>query len=406
MGKHPIHLTKPEARRFILAHQGLWPPRHQWGKDGIIKYIRRVGCIQFDPLNIVGTNPDLVLQSRIGDYRPSMLRELLYEERQLLDGWDKMMSIYSVEDWPYFARERQSALNELGNPERPIVPYLPEIRRIISEKAPVSSDDLNFNQKVDWPWAPTRLSRAALESMYFWGELIIHHRVNTRKFYDFTVKYLPDSILSAHDPHEEAVEYHDWRILRRIGGIGLIWNRSGDAWLGLPGLKREQREASLARLLKRGEVLEAVVEGIDQPLFLRATDQAVLETVCSHQEGVPKASVIAPLDNLLWDRRFIKELFEFDYRWEVYKPIAERQYGYYVLPVLYGDRFIARFEPGYDKKRAVMVIKNWWWEPPIRLDESALVECFSGFKQYMGVKKVALAKGISKRKDLMWLKEI
>lgn len=102
-----MHLTKTEARRFLLDYQGLWPPDAFRGKPGILDYIRRVGCIQFDPLNIVGHNSELVLQERVEGVRPAMLKELLYDERKLLDGWDKMMSTYDVEDWPYFRRWRE-----------------------------------------------------------------------------------------------------------------------------------------------------------------------------------------------------------------------------------------------------------------------------------------------------------
>ncbi len=91
-----LRITNQQARRFILAHQGLWPPYELEGKAGILDYMHRVGCIQFDPLDIVGRNPDLVLQSRISDFRPAMLQELIYEDRELVDGWDKNMSLFSV----------------------------------------------------------------------------------------------------------------------------------------------------------------------------------------------------------------------------------------------------------------------------------------------------------------------
>ena len=102
-----LTLSNQQARRFLLAHHRLWPPYELEGKAGALAYVRRVGCIQFDPLNIVGRNPDLVLQSRVSNYRPALLEELLYQDRRLLDGWDKNMSIYAVEDWPCFRRRRE-----------------------------------------------------------------------------------------------------------------------------------------------------------------------------------------------------------------------------------------------------------------------------------------------------------
>ena len=126
-------LTKQQARRFVLAHQGLWPPHELEGKRGVVNYIRRVGCIQFDPLDIVGHNPELVLQARVADFSPEMLQELLYQDRKLLDGWDKVMSIYRVEDWPYFQRQREAERRSLDKRSQ-ITAILPEVRQVIQEQ--------------------------------------------------------------------------------------------------------------------------------------------------------------------------------------------------------------------------------------------------------------------------------
>ncbi|MCK5381214.1 MAG: winged helix DNA-binding domain-containing protein, partial [Candidatus Latescibacteria bacterium] len=149
-----MEMTKRQARRFLLAHQGLWPPYELEGKSGVIETLRRVGCIQFDPLDIVGRNPELVLQARVSDFRPVMLRELLYKDRKLLDGWDKNMSIYSVEDWPYFHRRREAARRSPGKSTGPVRAILPQVRQALEERGPLSSLDLDFNQTVDWSWAP------------------------------------------------------------------------------------------------------------------------------------------------------------------------------------------------------------------------------------------------------------
>ena len=98
-----IYLTNNLARRFLLAKHGLWPPRALSGKDGVMTVFDQLACIQFDPLNVVGRNPDLVLQSRVADYRPAMLYELAYVERRLYDYWDKMMSLVPMRDWPNLA---------------------------------------------------------------------------------------------------------------------------------------------------------------------------------------------------------------------------------------------------------------------------------------------------------------
>ena len=402
----PLTITKRQARRFILAHQGLWPPYELEDKAGILDYIRRVGCIQYDPLNIVGRNPELVLQARVTDFRPVMLQDLLYEDRKLLDGWDKNMAIYSVEDWPYFHRRREAAKRNPGRSPGPVRAIRPRVRKALEERGPLSSIDLDFNQTVDWSWAPTRLARAALESMYWGGELVIHHKVNTRKVYDFASRHLPEALLSASDPHETEAHFHDWYVLRRFGGVGLLWNKAGDAWLGMPGIKSVERKAALSRLIEQGNMVEVNVKGVKLPLFMRREDETLLHTVLDSGAPSSRAAILAPLDNLLWDRRFVKELFNFSYIWEVYKPVAERRYGYYVLPILYGDRFVARFEPGHDKKNGALIIKNWWWEPGVKQSErmrTALRRCFKQFLDYLGADQLQIDSKVIEQASLGWL---
>jgi uncharacterized protein YcaQ len=399
-------LTKAQARRFLLAHQGLWPPRGLEGKAGVLDYIRRVGCIQFDPLNIVGRNPELVLQSRVADFSPSMLRELLYEDRKLLDGWDKCGSIYCLEDRPFFHRLRERMRRQHGDSSRPATAILPQVRQAIEERGPLSSIDLDFDEAVDWSWAPTRLARAALESMYAWGELVIHHRVNTRKVYDFSRRHIPAAQLQAPDPNPTDEQHHDWHVRRRIGGIGLVWNRAGDAWLGMSKIKSKERAAALARLLESGQVIEVRVEGVNTPLYLRTENRPTLGRALDSDDLPPRATILAPLDNLLWDRRLVKVLFGFSYIWEVYKPAAKRQYGYYVLPVLYGDRFVARFEPVRDKESGALVIKNWWWEDGVSQSpdmQSALRHCFQRFQGYLGACSLQVDSRVQQQADLHWL---
>ncbi|MBN1583351.1 MAG: YcaQ family DNA glycosylase [Anaerolineae bacterium] len=401
-----IGLSKLEARQFLLAHQGLWPPYALRGKAGILAHIQRVNCVQFDPLNIVGRNPELVLQARVSDFQPSMLDALLYQDRKLVDGLDKMMSIYCVEDWPCFSRRREGAKRYYGNSSRPATTILPQVRQEIEERGPLSSIDLDFDQHVDWSWSSTRLSRAALESMYFWGELVIHHKVNTRKVYDLARRHIPEELLSAPDPNETEEQFHDWYVHRRIGAVGLLWDKAGDVWLGMLGIQSRERKAALARLLERDQVVQVDVEGIDRPLYMRSVDRPALDRMLGGDDPTPRAVILAPLDNLMWDRRLVEALFDFYYVWEVYKPAAERQYGYYVLPILYGNRFVARFEPGRDKENGAVVIKNWWWEPGINVSpemRSALRCCFEHFLGYFGADDLQIDSEIVEQAGLDWL---
>ena len=164
------------------------------------------------------------------------------------------------------------------------------------------------------------------------------------------------------------------------------------------GMKAEARRAILARLSAQGVLIPVAVEGIAQaPLFIRAADVYLLDLAASGNDVPPAAAFIGPLDNLIWDRDLIRWLFDFDYTWEVYKPAAQRKYGHYVLPVLYGDRFIARVEPIFDRKARVLTIVNWWWEAgvaPERAMVAALAECLAAFGRYLGVEEIQLGEAV------------
>lgn len=401
-----ITLTKRDACRFLLTHQRLRPPYECEGKAGILDFIRHVGCIQFDPLDIVGHNPELVLQSRVSGFRPAMLQELLYKDRKLLDAWDKMMAIYCVEDWPYFYyRQREAAARSRWRNADPVKAVSPKILKAIEERGPLSSIDLEHDQKVDWSWGPTRVAKVALDNMYYLGKLIIHSKVHTRKVYDLASRHIPGEILTAPDPHITQEEYHDWHVLRRIGSVGLLWN-THSVWHGIYGTGSSQRLDTLTRLVEQGKAVEVRVEDVKKTLYMRIQDIPELDSIRGLGSLVSRAAILAPLDNLLWDRDLVKQLFDFDYTWEVYKPVAERKYGYYVLPVLYGDRFIARFEPGRNKKSGALIIKNWWWESGVEPSaemKTALCDCFERFLGYLGTTMIEVKKAIVKREGLDWL---
>ncbi len=404
-----MRITKNQARHFLLKHQRLLNPRRLIGKQGVLEYIRRMGCIQFDPLNTVGYNPYLVLQSRVKNFKAGYLTELLYTDRKLLDGWDKNMSIYSIDDWPYFSRFRERAYERYGDESKPINQILSQVRKELRKRGPISSIDLKFDTKVDWSWAPTRASRAALESMYYWGELIIHSKVGTRKVYDFTEKYLSEELFSMQDPNVTMEEYFEWNVRRRIGAVGLLWGRASDAFLGIRGMKSKERTEAILRLEKRGELIQVEVEDIKYPIYIRKEESVLLDEVLNGIDFEPEASFVAPLDNLLWDRKLIKEIFDFEYIWEVYKPIDKREFGYYVLPVLYGDKFIARFEPRFNKKAGKLELINWWWEPDVVVTpqmKKALNKCFRYFMNYLDTSELVIADDSKTTKNVRVIEEI
>lgn len=382
--------SKAGARRFLLAYHYLWPPRQLSGKEGALQFMRKVRCVQFDPVNVVGWNPDLVFQSRVRDYTARVLDDLLYTDRLLWDGFDKVQSIYLSEDWPAFARRRAHHHLNVWFPEEQALKLHPNILDIIHERGPLSSIDLEQQASIDGFWGmPIRVERAALENLYNMGRLGIHHRVGTRRYFDLVERLLPNDILQAPDPNETLDAYQEWHVLRRVAALGLAHASSAEVWQGILGVKGPERRAILARLVDRGELLAVgIEEAPGQVFYARAADGEMVQAPQATPAVPQRAALLAPLDNLLWDRSLVRRIFDFDYVWEVYKPAEKRSFGHYVLPVLYGERFIARCEPVLSRKANQLVLRNWWWEADFTPDEAALEslgECLAAFRDYLEV---------------------
>ena len=367
-------LTKPQARTFLLARQGLLGAHRFSGKDGAYAFVRQAGCIQYDPVDVCGKNAELTLQSRVKGFRKSMLADLLYKDRLLVDYADKELSIWPAEDWPYFSpyRERSRAL---GASFSGLAELEEEALAWIRENGPVSSDSLPIDGEIFWHssmhWSgnwhqKSKAARSVLEQLYTDGTLVIHHKNGSRKFYDLAERYLDPSLLAAACPCADDETLRRWRVLRRIGAVGLLWDRNSPAFLGID-LNAERRRAAFSALEARGAILPARVEGIKAAFWYRAEDRPLMEAVLAGTaDQKPRMEFLAPLDPLFWDKALVTALWEFRYSWEIYTPADKRKYGYYTLPILWGSAFIGRIEASADQKTGTLRVKNVWFEPGVR----------------------------------------
>ena len=377
-----LTLTNQQARRFILLKQGLIGEYRFTGKAGILDFIKQAGCIQFDPIDVCGKNSELVLQSRLSGFSKQMLFELLYEDRQLIDHFDKNLAIIHVDDWKYFDRVREGHRNNYKD-QTEINEITEEIRAVIREKKVVSSKDLKFDQRLIWDWGQnTKLSRAALETMYAGGDLVIHHKKGSMKYYALLEDTFDEKFCQSVEPFENEFDYTKWRCLRRISAVGLMWNKPSDAWLMIRNMKSEQRSLIFKELIDEKKIIEVSVIGIKEPLYCVKEDETLLERAMSNEKLTYRTELIAPLDNLIWDRKLIRAIFDFSYTWEIYMPAEKRKYGYYVLPILSGEQFIGRIELNKDKKNRKLILKNIWFEKGVCLDQQLindLIGCLNRF---------------------------
>ncbi|MDR0490079.1 MAG: winged helix DNA-binding domain-containing protein [Oscillospiraceae bacterium] len=380
-----IHLTNRQARQFLLRRHGLIGDHLFGGKEGVMSFIRRAGCVQYDPVDICGRNADIVLNSRVGDYKKEMLDGLLYEDRRLIDYFDKNLSIFPIENLPAFLNNRlrggyAEAYDRRGGDA--VKQIEPLIRRLIEERSHISAKEVGIDEAIEWLWgAMTSLPRAALESMYFRGELIVHHKTGTNKSYAFMKDHVMAEILTAKPPFSSEEERIAWHVRRRIGAVGMLWNKASDAWLGLR-LKAAERAASFQKLLDDNLIFEVIVDGIKDALYICMDERADLEAIVTEPPLLPRAEFIAPLDSLMWDRKLVSAIFGFDYKWEIYTPQEKRKYGAYTLPILYGDSFIGRIDLA--RKTGRLIINNLWTEngKPLSHEAKASVnKCLKRFSE-------------------------
>jgi uncharacterized protein YcaQ len=389
----PLTITLAVARRFLLLHQGLLPPRALKAATGVKAYLRRVGCIQFDPVNVVGRNPDLVLQARLADYRPKLLAMMLYRHRTVMDTWDKVSSICLTSDWPYFDRHRQLMFEHFWDKGKAEDILARRLLEHIRTNGAYDPNGTHSKELVTWSWGrPARLERAALEILYAVGKVGVADRTGNRRIYDLIERLIPANVLEASDPNITLAGYHDWHVLRRISGLGLAQAVSGQYWLGIQYMKTPERRQSLERLLASGKIREINIHELPgRTLYMRTCDLSELKRAQSPTPIKSQACFLPPLDNLLWDRQLLKGIFGFEYTWEVYKKAHLRTYGHYTLPVLFGERFVARFEPVFERKTGLFGIKGWWWEEGVRPTsamKTALQACLDAFTDYLGAKRL------------------
>ena len=239
-----------------------------------------------------------------------------------------------------------------------------ELLERIRRDGPLSATDVEPRAAIDWYWRPTNQVRAILEGLAQAGILGLARRDGNRRIYDLVERLFPASLLEQRHAVEDQRRH---RLLSRYRAHGLLGGRGGqqEIWMGTSPTSAD-RYARLAELLEAGEIVPVEVEGVKGTRYVLGSEVALLEAASrSIAAGEPAANgvaFIAPLDPLVWDRGLLRSLWDYDYIWEVYVPAAKRRWGYYVLPMLAGDRFVGRIEPRIDRASGALRILGLWWE--------------------------------------------
>jgi uncharacterized protein YcaQ len=367
--------------------------------------LERLGLLQFDPLEVPGArNHDLVLHARIDGYRREWCEQWLYgdgEDRRLIEIYNKSLNIAPISELPHHrvSWDRHAAAYEAGI-LREQADVAHKILQRIAREGPLSTAAfVEHGQSVDWWWAPTRVSRAVLEALFVTGRVGIARREGNRRYYDLIERLVPDEIMKQ---SESAEDGHLHRLLSRFRAVGLT-SPQARAELMMGTGKAVDRQALTALLVDRGDLVPVEVEGLKNSRYILSSEsdllaKAALDTAATDRPGV---AFIAPLDSLMWDRRLLRELWDFDYIWEVYVPEAKRRWGYYVLPILFGDRLVGRIEPRLDRGTRTLRILGVSWQAgfePRKEDgfAPAMTEALAAYRDFTGAKQVEWMAGFAR----------
>jgi uncharacterized protein YcaQ len=403
------------ARRFILGKQGLWPGRRWRGLEGTEQAMRAIEHLQLDPLVVIARAHDLILHSRVVDYRQGDWATLTYEQRRFFD-WGGWLAVRPMDELPYW---RVVMRRELDQPDwiefgREHAAAIAEMRDVLAERGTVSNRDFEMGSRRRMDSYRGRKD-SALALHYLWriGDAMISRRDRFERVYALTEAVAPPDLVREHDP----AEADDYLLMKEVASEGLIPTRKAGTHL-----RRKVTPAELAawreRKVAAGELIDVQVDGWRAPQLALAQDQATLEDLLAGRVPAAwaplettteeEATFLSPLDPVSARGR-AKPLFDFDYVWEVYKPAHQRRWGYYTLPILWGDRLVARFDSKLDRASETLVMNGLWLEDEGLARDPVFVEAMrSGmvrFRSFLGAKRVdgravrqpALRKGLSLR---------
>jgi uncharacterized protein YcaQ len=358
-------LTLPAARALHLAAQGLLQPRRTKArKADVLAAIRQMGMLQIDTIHVVARSPYLVLWSRLGDYPPAWLDQLL-EEGALFEYWAHEACFVPVEDYGLF-RHRMLDPAAMGwkYSETWMRERRAEVHAVLDHiraHGPVKSSDFERSDGQGggwWQWKPEKRS---LEVLFTAGALMIARRHNFQRVYDLAERVLPGWDERRMPAMDEVRRTFALNTVRALGLAKAAW---------VPDYYRTRApRVDLEALVAEGALLRARVQGWNDPVYVHP-ELAELATAAANGGLAPSVTtLLSPFDPVVWDRRRALELFGFDYRLECYTPADQRRYGYFTLPILRRGALVGRIDAKAHRRDQVFELKSVALEPGVKPGE-------------------------------------
>jgi uncharacterized protein len=371
-----MQLSKKEARRLLLSSQGLLRADQSGrGSNAVRKTIERISWVQIDTISVVERAHHHVLRARVSNYDPVMLHRLQAGERYLFEYWSHAAAYLPMSDYRYYLPVMHGSARKRV-PEKKLAR---EILRRIESEGPLQSRDFKGapgrRSTGWWDWKPAKL---VLEQLFLAGELMVTHRDGFQKIYDLRERVLPDHI-DTRTPGD--IEWCEFIVDRMVGAHGIASEYDiGYARTAIRQLTdryiKKLLDQALDNLLEDKQLCRLEIEGT--PYFSHPGTLSELPL----RLGRRRVHILSPFDNLTINRRRLLQLFDFDYQLECYVPESKRRYGYFCLPILYGDALVGRMDAKAERKTSHLEIRNLVIEDKVNIDDrliAALKQGLLGF---------------------------
>lgn len=393
-----LEISAVTARRYVMGRQGLWPGRRWRGLEGAGAAMRAMEDLQLDPLVVVARAHDLMLHSRVVDYSIDDWARLTYGRREFFE-WGGWLAVRPMEELPYFRvlmrREREQG--HWIDVEHEHGDAIAEMRIVLRERGEVSNRSFEMRERTRIDSYRGRKD-SALALHYLWrvGEAMVTRRDRFERVYALTETVAPESALRVVDD----AEAEDVLLRKSVAADGLTRLNGINFFL-----KRKVPAAELAawraRRVADGSLMEVRVEGWKATQLAVGSDAGVLGEIEAGQvpaawapletTTADEATFLSPLDPVSARGR-ARPLFGFDYTWEVYKPAAQRTFGHYTMPILWGDRLVGRFDPKLDRATGTLLINGLWLEDGALARDGAFAEALAGgvarFVRFLGARRL------------------
>lgn len=383
----PITLTKQQARKIILSAAGL-ARKAQFGKgiEAVYNLIDHLGFVQLDTNYVVERAHHHVMAARIPDYQTSWLSELA-EDGRIFEYFTSDAGYLPMHDFRFSLPVKEAFKTQSKPATLAETNLMKQMMDQVERDGSVRVGDFeNDRQEASSGWWDWRPAKVALEKLYFHGHLMISRSKTFQKVYDLPINLVPQETDTT---MPTPTEYAQFVIRRTLGALG-ISSVKEMAWRARR-VKGNLVKKELEKMVKTGEVKTVSVEGLKGPYYM-LPDQSTNVKITN------EVFILSPFDILNVFRHRLKDFFNFDYQIECFVPAPKRIYGYFSLPILAGDTFIARMDAKADRKQKVLIVHNLHFEK-VDIDDttiSKLAQSLKAFMQFNGCREIEFIKSNKK----------